>query len=48
VATLSILTCGTRHAVASWGRWSAQGWWVWKLKDWMDRRRMQRFSLSSK
>lgn len=48
VATLSILTCGGRRAVASWGRWSAQGWWVWKLKDWMDRRRMQRFSLDSK
>lgn len=40
--SLHILSCGDRYAVASWGRFSAQGWWVWRLKDWMDRRVMAR------
>ncbi|WP_081708595.1 FAD-dependent oxidoreductase [Rhodoferax saidenbachensis] len=36
--TLSLLSCGKRYAVASWGNYSAQGRWVWWLKNWIDRR----------
>ncbi len=35
--TLTLLSCGNRCAIASWGKWSAQGRWVWWLKDWLDR-----------
>ena len=41
--TLNLLSCGDHHAIASWGRYSAQGRWVWWLKDWIDRRFMQRY-----
>lgn len=35
---LSILSCGRRYAIAERGNWSAQGGWVWRWKDWIDRR----------
>jgi len=35
--TLNLLSCGNRRAIASWGDWSAQGRWVWWLKDRIDR-----------
>lgn len=41
--TLNILSCGDRRAIASWGRFSAEGRWVWWLKDWIDRRFIQRY-----
>lgn len=44
--SLYLLACGPRYAVASWGSWSAEGRWVWRWKDWIDRRFIQRFSLS--
>lgn len=34
---LHLLPCGSRHAIASWGNFSAQGRWVWWLKNWLDR-----------
>ena len=34
---LNLLSCGERRAIASWGRWSAQGRWVWWWKDRIDR-----------
>jgi len=34
---LEIAACGPRHAIASWGRWSAEGSWVWHWKDYLDR-----------
>ena len=35
---LALLSCGRRHAIAQRGRWSVEGWWVWRWKDWIDRR----------
>lgn len=35
--TLNLLSCGTGHAVASWGPLSAAGAWVWRWKDRIDR-----------
>lgn len=42
--SLYLLACGPRYAVASWGRWSAEGQWVWRWKDWIDRGFIRRFS----
>jgi NADH dehydrogenase FAD-containing subunit len=44
--TLNLISCGTRMAVASWGRFHAQGRWVWWLKDWIDRRFLARLGKS--
>lgn len=41
--SLYLLACGPRYAVASWGWWSAQGAWVWRWKDWIDRGFIRRF-----
>jgi len=35
---VNFLSCGNRRAMASWGKWSTQGRWVWWLKNWIDRR----------
>jgi selenide,water dikinase len=35
---LVILTCGSRYAIAQRGTWTAEGAWVWRWKDWIDRR----------
>lgn len=40
---LMLLACGGRYAIASRGRWSAEGRWAWWWKDWIDRRWMRRF-----
>ena len=37
VRTLNLVSCGERNAIAAWGAWSAQGRWVWWLKDRIDR-----------
>lgn len=41
--TLNLISCGDRYAIASWGRRSAGGRWVWRLKDWIDRRFLRRY-----
>lgn len=41
--TLSLLSCGGRYAIATWGDYSAQGRWVWWLKDWIDRSFIKRY-----
>jgi pyridine nucleotide-disulfide oxidoreductase family protein len=41
--TLNLISCGDRYAIASWGKHSAEGRWVWWLKDWIDRRFLRRY-----
>jgi selenide,water dikinase len=41
--TLSLISTGDHHAVASWGQLSAEGAWAWHLKDWIDRRWMRKY-----
>lgn len=36
--SLYLLACGGRRAIASWGGFSAEGRWVWRWKDSIDRR----------
>ncbi|MFM9917122.1 MAG: FAD-dependent oxidoreductase [Rhizobacter sp.] len=42
---LSLLATGNRRAIASWGAWSAEGAWVWRWKDHIDRRFIKRFEM---
>ena len=42
--TLNLLACGDGSAIASWGGWSAQGRWVGRWKDRIDRRFVARFA----
>ncbi len=41
--TLNLLSCGDHEAIASWGPFSAQGAWVWRLKDRIDRGFIRRY-----
>lgn len=41
--TLNLLSCGDKRAIASWGSFSAEGRWVWWLKDWIDRGFIKRY-----
>ena len=40
---LSLLGTGNRRAVASRGGWTAEGEWVWRLKNWIDVRWMDKY-----
>lgn len=41
---LALLSTADGHAIASWGRLSAQGRWAWRLKDHIDRAFLARFT----
>ena len=41
--TLYLLATGSREAILSWGGLSATGHWVWRWKDWIDRRFMSQY-----
>ena len=40
---LRLLYCGDHTAIALWGSWLAQGHWMWRWKDWLDRRFIDRY-----
>jgi NADH dehydrogenase FAD-containing subunit len=42
--TLSLLSCGSRYAIAAWGSFSVEGDWVWRLKNRIDRQFVKRYS----
>jgi len=41
---LGLISTGNQYAIASRGSWSLEGEWLWKIKDWIDRRFMENFS----
>jgi selenide,water dikinase len=40
---LALISTGERYAVASFGPFKAEGAWLWRLKDWIDRRWMAQY-----
>ncbi|MGZ8259008.1 MAG: FAD-dependent oxidoreductase [Caldimonas sp.] len=45
---LALLSTADRRAIASWGRWSLEGRWLWRLKDRIDRGFVKRYACASR
>lgn len=45
--SLYLLATGPQHAIASWGKLCGSGKWLWRLKDWIDRRFVKSFAVSA-
>ncbi len=43
---LQLITTGDRNAIASWGPLHAEGGWIWRWKDRIDRRFMRRYAVA--
>ena len=41
--TLALISTGRQNAIASWGPLAVEGEWVWRVKDWIDRRWMKKY-----
>lgn len=41
---LGLISTGNKYAIASRNNWSLEGAWLWKIKDWIDRKFMDNFS----
>jgi selenide, water dikinase len=41
---LQLITTGERYAIAAWGELAFEGHWVWRWKDWIDRRFVARYT----
>lgn len=44
--TLNLLSCGTGHAIASYGALSLEGAWAWRWKDRIDRSFIERYQIT--
>ena len=42
---LGLISTGDRYAIASHSNWSHEGRYVWKIKDWIDRRFMEKYKI---
>lgn len=41
---LNIISTGNQYAIATRGRWTLAGKWLWQYKDWIDQQFMQRYN----
>ena len=41
---LGLISTGDQYAIASYGPWSSESAWLWRLKNWIDVRFMQKFN----